>query len=234
MAVFVASVSTYGTLEGTRSRFYHDARFPDVFVTVKRVRLAIVSRLNEIPGVTSVEVRIVRDVIVDWPSSALPVSARMVSLANSGQENLNRLHLRRGVVPDRVIACVALINEAFADANNIAPGADLRVILNGRVETFQIAGIALSPEYVYAVKPGLLILHDRHHAILWVDRSAAEAAFAMEGAFNDAVVSLAPGVIRQEVIKELDRILQAYTAWLERLLGVTRPRTAFCKMNSTS
>ncbi len=210
VAVFVASVSTYGTLEGTRSRFYHDARFPDVFVTVKRAPLAIVSRLNEIPGVTSVEARIVRDVIVDWPSSALPVSARMVSLANSGQENLNRLHLRRGAGPRPGDSCVALINEAFADANNIAPGADLRVILNGRVETFQIAGIALSPEYVYAVKPGLLIPDDRYYAILWVDRSAAEAAFAMEGAFNDAVVSLAPGVNRQEVIEELDRILEAY------------------------
>jgi putative ABC transport system permease protein len=212
VAVFVASVSTYGTLETTRSRFYHDARFADVFVTVKRAPLAIVSRLNEIPGVTSVEARIVRDVIVDWPSSPLPVSARMVSLANSGEEDLNRLHLRRGAGPRPGDSRVALINEAFADANNIAPGVDLRVILNGRVETFQIAGIALSPEYVYVVKPGLLIPDDRYYAILWVDRSAAEAAFAMEGAFNDAVVSLAPGVNRQQVIEELDRILEPYGA----------------------
>ena len=58
---------------------------------------------------------------------------------------------------------------------------------------FHITGIALSPEYVYAVKPGLPIPDDRFFAILWVDRSAAEAAFDMKGAFNDAVVSLAPG-----------------------------------------
>ncbi len=81
----------------------------------------------------------------------------------------------------------------FADANAVAPGAQVRVVLNARVQSFQVTGIALSPEYVYAVKPGIPIPDDRFSAILWVDRSAAEAAFDMKGAFNDAIVSLAPG-----------------------------------------
>jgi putative ABC transport system permease protein len=212
VAVFVASVSTYDTLEATRSRFYDEARFPGVFVSVKRAPLAIIPRLGEIPGVASIEPRIVRDVIMDWPSSALPVSARMVSLSNGGEEPLNRLHLRRGAGPQPGETRAALINEAFAEANDVTPGSDLRVILNGRVETFRISGIALSPEFVYAVKPGLLIPDDRYYAILWVDRAAAEAAFAMEGAFNDAVISLAPGADAQQVIEELDRLLEPYGA----------------------
>ncbi len=59
---------------------------------------------------------------------------------------------------------------------------------------------------------GLLIPHDRYYAILWVDRTAAEAAFAMEGAFNDAVISLAPGADALQVIEELDRLLEPYGA----------------------
>jgi putative ABC transport system permease protein len=212
VAVFVASVSTYDTLEAARSRFYDEARFPDVFVTVKRAPLAIVPRLAEISGVASVELRIVRDVIVDWPSSPLPVSARMVSLSNGGNETLNRLHLRRGTGPPPGETRTALINEAFAEANGVKPGDDLRVVLNGRVETFHVSGIALSPEYVYAVKPGLLIPDDRYYAILWVDRAVAEAAFAMEGAFNDVVISLAPDANAQQVIEELDRLLEPYGA----------------------
>jgi putative ABC transport system permease protein len=132
VAVFVASISTYDTLEATRSRFYDAARFPDVFVTVKRAPLAIVPRLTEIPGVALVEHRIVRDVILDWPSSALPVSARMVSLSNGGEEALNRLHLRCGSHPIADQPRAALINEAFAEVNGVVPGMDLRVILNGR------------------------------------------------------------------------------------------------------
>ena len=170
----------------------------------------MVAQLNEIPGVAAVEPRIVRDVIVDWPSSMLPVSARMVSLAHAGDEPLARLHLRRGTAPEPGDAGGAAINEAFAEANGVKPGQDVRVVLNGRVQSFHITGIALSPEYVYAVKPGLPIPDDRLYAILWVDRSAAEAAFDMKGAFNDAVVSLAPGTDPKPVIAELDRLLEPY------------------------
>lgn len=210
VAVFVASVSTYDSLWSWTSRFYSDARFPQVFVTLKRAPLSVVPQLNRIDGVTAVEPRIVRDVILDWPSSALPVSARMVSLSHAGDEPLARLHLRRGAAPEPGDAHGAAINEAFAEANGVTPGSEVRVILNGRVQRFHITGIALSSEYVYAVKPGLPIPDDRLYAILWIDRSAAEAAFDMTGAFNDAVLSLAPGADPEPVIAELDRLLEPY------------------------
>ena len=134
----------------------------------------------------------------------------MVSLSHAGDETLARLHLRTGTAPQPGDARAAAINEAFAEANGVKPGDDIRVLLNGKVETFHITGIALSPEYVYAVKPGLPIPDDRLYAILWVDRSAAEAAFDMKGAFNDAVISLAPGTDPKPVIAELDRLLEPY------------------------
>ena len=113
----------------------------------------------------------------------------MVSLANAGDETLARC------------ICVAAPRREPGDSRERCdqrgvrrgqrgkPGSDVRVVLNGRVQSFHITGIALSPEYVYAVKPGLPIPDDRLFAVLWVDRSAAEAAFDMKGAFNDAVVS---------------------------------------------
>ena len=134
----------------------------------------------------------------------------MVSIVHAGDESLARLHLRRGTAPEPGVVGSAAINEAFADANGIKPGRDIRVVLNGRVQSFNISGIALSPEYVYAVKPGLPIPDDRLYAILWVDRSAAEAAFEMKGAFNDVAVSLAPGADPRPVIAELDRLLEPY------------------------
>jgi putative ABC transport system permease protein len=210
VAVFVASVSTFESLQSGRDQFYASARFPQVFVTLKRAPLSVVARLNEISGIAAVQPRIVRDVIVDWPSSVLPVSARMVSVTRADDEPLARSHLRRGTAPQPGDARGAAINEAFAEANGVTPGQDMRVVLNGRVQSFHITGIALSPEYVYAVKPGLPIPDDRLFAVLWIDRSAAEAAFDMKGAFNDAVVSLAPGTDPKPVIAELDRLLEPY------------------------
>ena len=210
VAVFVASVSTFYSLRSACESFYAETRFPQIFVTLKRAPLSIVARLSEIPGVVAVEPRIVRDVLVDWPASNLPVSARIVSITRAGDETLARLHLRSGVAPGSHDSRDAAINEAFAEANAVKPGADVRVLLNQRMQGFHITGIALSPEYVYAVKPGLPIPDDRYYAILWVDRSAAEAAFDMKGAFNDAIVSLAPGVDPKPVIAELDRLLEPY------------------------
>ena len=210
MAVFVASISTYDSLRAGRDRFYASARFPQVFVTLKRAPLSVVAQLREIPGVAAVEPRIVRDVILDWPSATLPVSARMVSLSHAGDEPLARLHVRRGSPPEPGVTKDVAINEAFAEANGVKLGTEMSVVLNGRLQSFHVAAIALSPEYVYAVKPGVPIPDDRFYAVLWVDRSAAEAAFDMKGAFNDAVISLVPGTDPKPVIDELDRLLERY------------------------
>jgi putative ABC transport system permease protein len=210
VAVFVASVSTYNSLRASRDRFYTEARFPEVFVTLKRAPLSILPRVSEIPGVLAAEPRIARDAIVDWPASVLPVSARLVSISHAGDEILSRLHLRRGSAPPPGDSRNAVINEAFAEANSVRLGADLRVLLNGRLQSFHISGIGLSPEHVYAVKPGLPIPDDRVYAVLWVDRSAAEAAFDMKGAFDDLAVSLAPGTDPKPVIADLDRLLDPY------------------------
>ncbi|MGB8400942.1 ABC transporter permease [Bradyrhizobium sp.] len=210
MAVFVASISTYDSLRAGRDRFYASAGFPQVFVTLKRAPLSVVAQLNEIPGVAAVEPRIVRDVILDWPSAMLPVSARMVSLAHAGDEPMVRLHVRRGTLPERGDTQTVAINEAFAEANAVRLGSDVRVVLNGRIQRFRVVAVALSPEYVYAVKPGIPIPDDRFYAVLWVDRRAAEAAFDMTGAFNDAIVSLTPGTDPKQVIDELDRLLEPY------------------------
>jgi putative ABC transport system permease protein len=210
IAVFVASVSTYDSLRSGRDRFYDSAHFPHIFVTLKRAPLSIVPRLAAIPGVAYAQPRVAGDVIVDWPSALLPVSAHVVSLSHGGDEPLARLYLRRGAAPAPNDTRGAAVNEAFAAANGVSPGMDVRVILNGRVQSFSVTGIALSPEYVYAVKPGVPIPDDRFYAVLWVDRSAAEAAFDMKGAFNDVIISLAPGADAKPVIAELDRLLEPY------------------------
>lgn len=210
MAVFISSISTFNSLRAGRDRFYTSAHFPEVFVTLKRAPLSMVAQLREIPGVAAVEPRIVRDVILDWPSAMLPVSARMVSLSHAGDEPLARLHTRRGSPPEPGNTQAVAINEAFAEENAVRLGTNVPVVLNGRVQSFNVAAIALSPEYVYAVTPGKPIPDDRFYAILWVDRSAAEAAFDMTGAFNDVIVALTPGTNPKQVIDELDRLLEPY------------------------
>ena len=209
IAVFVAAISTFYSLEAARDGFYDRSRFPDIFVTVKRAPLAIVPRLEAIPGVATVEPRIVKEVIVDWPGARLPVSARMISLSEK-YNALSRLHLRRGSAPAPGSTDEVAIGEAFAEVNEVELGTTLRAILNGRLEDFRITGIGLSPEYVQTLRPGLSMPDDRYFAVAWIDREAAEAAFDMKGAFNDAIIRLDPGADASRVIEDLDRLLEPY------------------------
>src|SRR6185295_4832809 len=48
VAVFVGSVSTYQSLRAGCERFYREALFPQVFVTLKRAPLSILTRLNAV------------------------------------------------------------------------------------------------------------------------------------------------------------------------------------------
>ena len=61
-------------------------------------------------------------------------------------------------------------------------------MLNGTRRELTIVGIALSPEYVYSIRPGDLLPDNRRFGILLDGAAKAlAAAFDMEGGFNDIV-----------------------------------------------
>ena len=82
------------------------------------------------------------------------MSARLVSLPPDRQPRVNDVLLRAGRWPDPTRDNEVLINEAFAEANLLAPGAQLRALIYGRYRELDVVGIASSPEFVFAVAPG--------------------------------------------------------------------------------
>ena len=184
VAVFVASVSTYRFAAcRLASNSIATARFPQIFVALKRAPLSIVPRLNAVPGVAvgraAHRARRHRGLAVRQPAGlgadgfARPCRRRDARAAASAPRHGAR---------SPAMSTSAAINEAFAEANrHKARRRSIRVVLNGRLQSFDISGIALSPEYVYAVKPGLPIPDDRFFAMLWVDRSGRGSGIRHEG-----------------------------------------------------
>jgi putative ABC transport system permease protein len=84
------------------------------------------------------------------------------------------------------------------------------VVLNGRLQKFNVVGVALSPEFVFATRTGLPLPDDRNLVIVWASEEAVASAFDMRGAFNDVAMTLAPGASKARVIEELDRLLSRY------------------------
>jgi len=217
VATFVMSVSTAVSLQGAKESFYHEGRFADVFVPLKRAPQALESRLAEIPGVARVASRVVAEVKLDLPDMSEPAQARLISLPDEGAVEMNVPFLRRGRLPESGRRGEVLVSEAFADAHRFRPGDQFHAVINGRRERLTITGIALSPEYVYQIRPGEILPDEKRYGILWMPRRELAAACGMEGAFNDASVTLQRRQSPGPVLREIDRLtapwggLGAYT-----------------------
>lgn len=210
VSTFVMFLSVMDSLNRTRDRFYAEHRFADVFASLKRAPEALKERIRGIPGVSVVETRVAADVKLDVPGFNEPVSARLVSLPDSGAPLLNRLYLRQGRMPEPWRDNEVLVSEAFAQAHRFRPGSAFGAVVNGRWKTLTVTGVALSPEFVLQVRPGAISPDFKRYGILWMGRKALGTAYDMEGAFNDVLLALAPGSSSADVISRLDDVLDRY------------------------
>jgi len=210
IAAVVLFRSTFDSLEASRDRYYRESRFADAWAWVKRAPEPVARRIAALPGVSAVETRVVVDVVLDVPGRDEPATGRLVSLPAETGAGLNAVFLRSGRMPEPGRSGEALVNEQFAIANALAPGDTLGAVVNGRWERLRIVGIALSPEYVYAAQPGAFITDAALFGVLWMDRRALAAAYAMEGAFNDVALRWAPGAREGAVLAAVDRVLEPY------------------------
>lgn len=210
VATLVMSFGTVNSLQETRTAFYERSRFADVFAPVKRAPDALAARIAGFPGVRRVATRIVQDVTLDISDFEEPMIGRLVSIPESRRPALNDLVIGHGryIEPDHPDE--VLLHEAFAEAHGLHPGDTLWATINGRKRTLRIVGIALSPEYVYAIGPGVLVPDNRRFGVLWMGREALAAAFDLDAAFNDVTLALLPGASSADVIKRLDDLLEAY------------------------
>lgn len=210
IAGYVSLASTWASLEEARQTFYARTRFADVFATLVRAPRSVAEQVAALPGVQEAEPRIVAAVRILVPDFDEPVNGIAISLPAWGRPPIDDLHLRDGSWIDPERSDEVLIHEAFALAHGLEPGDEIRAVMNGRMERLRIAGIVLSPEYVYLVTPGTLFPDDQRNGVLWASERTLERAFDMDGAFNDLVVRLARGASEATAIEEIDRILEPW------------------------
>ena len=210
IALFVLARGAFSTLRLTQQVYYRDYGFAEVFARAKRAPLRLEQRIRELDGVAEAETRVVVEVTLDVPGLDEPASGRLVSVPDSGRPRLNRMFLRRGRWLDPARPDEVLASEAFVKANRLELGDRVAAVINGRRKDLLIVGVALSPEYVYSIRPGELFPDPRRFAVLWMARQPLGAAFDMEGGFNDVSLTLAPGAIEPEVIAGLDLLLEPY------------------------
>jgi putative ABC transport system permease protein len=210
IATLVLALGALRSLEETRAAYYDRHWFADVFAAVTRAPVSLTERLDDIPGVAVADTRISKLALLDIEGFPQPATGLFISLPDQGGQKLNRLYLRAGRLPEIGRVDEVVINEAFANAHRFKPGARVKAILNGRMRTLTVVGIALSPEFIYALGPGDLMPDDRRFGVFWMSREALGSLFDLDGAFNSLTLKLLPGASEAAVIDRVDRLLERY------------------------
>ena len=210
VATLLLAVGSYRSLDETRIAYYERYRFADVFATVRRAPKALLEQIAEIPGVAAVDARIAQFALLDIQGQSAPATGMVVSLPEVGEPALNRLYMRAGRTPDPNREGEVVVNENFAEAHRFKVGASFAAILNGRKRDLTIVGIALSPEYIYAVGPGDIMPDGRRFGVMWMSERVLASVYDLEDAFSSVSLKLLPGTSEREAMTRLDDLLDRY------------------------
>lgn len=210
IATYVTMRGAYDSVRYARDEYYSWYRFADVFDHLTRAPDSLTASIATIPGVSSVQTRIVVEVTLDVPGLNEPALGRLISIPNRPSPMLNDLCILRGSYPERGQNNSVVISESFAKANRLEVGQTIGAVINGRWERLQISGIAVSPEYVYEIRGVEVFPDNRRFGVMWISRDALGPPFSMDGAFNDVALSLAPAANEADVISRLDKLLDRY------------------------
>ncbi len=212
ISLFVMSHGMMISLDETMRAYYERYRFADMYAPAKRAPDHLLNELRALHGVNDVEGRINGGGLVTLPDVSAPISARVLSYDPEAAAPINGVHLSSGRMISPTRTNEVLLLKSFADAHGLEPGDPLPVTMNGVQHEFVIAGLALSPEFIYALPPGDFVVDASRFAAIWASKEAMEAAYDLDGAFNEAVLTFSPGANEQALIDALDRILAPYGA----------------------
>ncbi len=210
VATLVMSLSTVEALQDTTDAYYQRYRFADVFAYATRAPRRLVSSLQKIDGVQSVQTRITEYVTVDVAGFAEPVVGQIMSIPDHDQPLLNHLVIRQGRWVAAGRSDEIILSEPFAQAHKLQINDSIGVILNGKKRDFRIVGLALSPEFIYSIGPGALMPEDLRFGVMWASEEVLEAAFDLDQAFNSVALKLMKNASVEQVLDQVDRILQPY------------------------
>ncbi len=210
VATLVLAIGASRSLDLTRDAFYDRYRFGSVFAQATRAPDMLEMRLSSISGVSAVETRIVRGVLLDIAGMVEPASAFAISIPDHREARVNRLYLRKGRLPEPGVMQEVAVVETFAAAHRFELGDKFSAILNGRKIGLSITGIVLSPEYVYAIGPGDMVPDQKRFGVFFMSEDALGGIFDMRGSFNDLSLTTTRGANISQIIEAVDDLLKPY------------------------
>lgn len=209
-ATYVLAQSVHSSLSMTRDTYYIEQKFADVFAHMTRAPRSITARVADIPGVKTAEGRISQFATLDLPGRLEPIRAQIVSVEEGGASKLNQIVLRKGRGPHVDATGEVVLDEKFAQANAFDIGDAFDATIYGTRQSLKVVGLALGPDFIWALAPGDLVPDEKRYGILWMGRKALEAATDRAEAINFISLMLDGSRSEADVIRALDTIIEPF------------------------
>lgn len=228
VACMIAMGSAYFNLGEAQRRYYVQCRMADFSIELKKVPLAELAPLAELPGVAEIRPRIQFGATVDlegalaertgpglWAalkSAEEPLNGLVLSLPDRPQPIINDIVLRQGGYFTDARQNEVIVNDAFARHHKLRPGQSIRLVLNNRRQELFIVGTAISSEFVYLLGPGAIVPDPEHFGVFYLKQSYAEDVFDFDGAANQVLGRLT-GPSRESphlLLRQAEELLSPY------------------------
>jgi len=204
----ITSFSLIATLQTAMERYYESSRFPDLFAKVTPLSLSQVGQLRSVSGVSAIQPRLVFDSPLNLPKEPEDgATATLIAVPRDYLAGINRLVIRRGSAMEDLSANQVLVSEVFAEARGLAVGDSLSVNLQGHRTELSVAGIAISPEFLFQIRDGAGVPDNRRYAVLWMRYEDLSRAAGIPGRYNEVLITLQKDASRALVKERIERIL---------------------------
>lgn len=182
-------------LELSCHTFFTQQRLADLWLKMPALTQGDVRQLAALPGVDIVQPRQTLDMETDLPSDA-----RLNVHGVQGEMSINIPLVQAGepLAPSDLRGC--LLEEAFAQANELAVGDRLTVKYSGAEWRFTIRGLCTSPEHMTTTRD---VSNDPLHYGFMIVNSQALSDIP----WNECALSVAPGAERAQVRQQIESLL---------------------------
>ncbi|NLZ52760.1 MAG: FtsX-like permease family protein [Thermoanaerobacteraceae bacterium] len=210
LLIFTAFSTMVETLQTSQQSFYKGQNFADGFAQVQAIPRDEIKKLEDISGIKELQGRLVKDVMVYAPGSQENIYLRLVSVEKDTQNPINEPLLKIGSpLEDNVLNI--WVDNKFFEANDYDLNDEIEIIASGRKRKLSIAGVASSPEFIYALRTVAdMFPSPETFGIAFMPLKSMEKLFPDEKAYNDLVFTLKPGADFENVKTELEIKLKPY------------------------
>lgn len=205
---YVALNMTLKNLDTTVQTYYRITNMADIFASVMRIPESQVQQLASIPGVASVNGRVVEDVKFETGKANEKSTLRLISLPQA-MKPINDVYLVAGEKPSDDTH--VLLIEMFAKARDIVVNDSFEVVIAGKHKRLTVSGIVANPEYLYLIEDEQSLLPDpAKFGVAYVTEQFAQSQLGYSKAYNNLLFTLDEGVNHDDMVNQLDKKIDKY------------------------